>query len=154
MDNQNDGSPRAGVYPGAGRSQISRPHATQAEDDLPAPPDLEALENDYVRVFACKTTFERALVFKGTLEMFARAADDIGAPIVASRLREGAERLTDDDLDDIKNHEILQSLRKMVLNTARRFGKARFAQIAARHAELARVIPKYIADAAVWLTTP
>ena len=30
MDNQNDGSPRAGVYPGAGRSQISRPHATQA----------------------------------------------------------------------------------------------------------------------------
>ena len=31
MDNQNDGSPRAGVYPGAGRSQISRPHATQAQ---------------------------------------------------------------------------------------------------------------------------
>ena len=31
MDNQNDGSPRAGVYPGAGRSQISRPHATQAD---------------------------------------------------------------------------------------------------------------------------
>ena len=30
MDNQNDGSPRAGVYPGAGRSQISRHHATQA----------------------------------------------------------------------------------------------------------------------------
>ena len=33
MDNQNDGSPRAGVYPGAGRSQISRPHATQAPGD-------------------------------------------------------------------------------------------------------------------------
>ena len=34
MDNQNDGSPRAGVYPGAGRSQISRPHATQADDPV------------------------------------------------------------------------------------------------------------------------
>ena len=30
MDDQDDGSPRAGVYPGAGRNQISRPHATQA----------------------------------------------------------------------------------------------------------------------------
>ena len=37
MDNQNDGSPRAGVYPGAGRSQISRPHATQATDMIVAP---------------------------------------------------------------------------------------------------------------------
>ena len=36
MDNQNDGSPRAGVYPGAGRSQISRPHATQAGDEVAA----------------------------------------------------------------------------------------------------------------------
>ena len=34
MDNQNDGSPRAGVYPGAGRSQISRPHATQAQSTI------------------------------------------------------------------------------------------------------------------------
>ena len=52
----------------------------EGEDDLPAPPDLAALENDYVRVFSCVTTFERALVFEETLEMFARAADDIGAP--------------------------------------------------------------------------
>ena len=37
----------------------------EGEDDLPPPPDLEALQNDYVRVFACSTTFERALVFKG-----------------------------------------------------------------------------------------
>lgn len=128
--------------------------ALEGEDDLPAPPNLDVLENDYVRVFACKTTFERALVFKGTLEMFARAADDIGAPIVAQRLREGAECLADDDLDDNEKHEVLQSLRITVLNTAKRFGKARFAQIAARHANLAKVIPKYIADAAVWVTAP
>jgi putative ATP-dependent endonuclease of OLD family len=33
----------------------------EGEDDLPAPPDLKTLENDYVRVFTCSTTFERAL---------------------------------------------------------------------------------------------
>jgi putative ATP-dependent endonuclease of the OLD family len=47
----------------------------EGEDDLPAPPDLSALENAHVRVFACNTTFERAITFEGTLKMFARAAD-------------------------------------------------------------------------------
>ena len=50
MDNQNDGSPRAGVYPGAGRSQISRPHATQAastSEDTPVTiPAADLLAND------------------------------------------------------------------------------------------------------------
>lgn len=126
----------------------------EGEDDLPPPPNLAALENDYVRVFACKTTLERALVFEGTLEMFARAADDIGAPTVAKRLRKGAESLADDELDDDDKGKILADLRKSVLNTAKRFGKARFAQIAARHADQAEVIPKYLADAAKWLTAP
>jgi putative ATP-dependent endonuclease of the OLD family len=49
----------------------------EGEDELPAPPDLEALENDWVQVFTCKTTFERALVFPGTLEMFADAAEEV-----------------------------------------------------------------------------
>ena len=44
----------------------------EGEDHLPPPPNLAALENDYVRIFVCKTTLERALVFEGTLEMFAR----------------------------------------------------------------------------------
>lgn len=126
----------------------------KGEDDLPPPPDLEALENDYVQVFACQTTFERALVFEGTLEMFASAAEDIGAPTVAKRLRKGLEELDDDDLDDSERSKILTPLRKMVLNTAKRFGKARFAQIAARHADKAEVVPKYLADAAKWLREP
>lgn len=125
--------------------------SVEGEDDLPAPPDLAELENDYVKVFACKTTFERALVFQGTLEMFARAADDIGAPGIAKRLREGLEKLEDDELDDDKRNDILKSLRKSVLNTAKRFGKARFAQIAARHVACAETIPKYLANAANWL---
>ena len=119
------------------------------EDDCPAPPDLEAFENERVRVFACKTTFEFELVAEGTLEMFARTADDIGAPRVAKRLRGEAERLKDKKLN--KNTEILMPLREIVLKTAKRFGKARFAQIAARHADEAKSVPKYIAEAVSWL---
>ena len=126
----------------------------EGEDYLPTPPSLKALENEYVRVFTCKTTFERALVSEDTLEMFALAADDIGAPVVARRLRKGAERLANGDIDNNEKTEILTSLRNKILKTAVRFGKARFAQIVARHADQASTIPKYLADAVSWLRTP
>lgn len=125
----------------------------EGEDDLPAPPDLAALENEYVRIFACKTTFERALTIQGTLEMFARAADDIGAPTVAARLRQGLADLASAKTAP-ERQEILEPLRESVLNTAKRFGKARFAQIASRHVAAAAAIPKYIVDAAEWLVAP
>ncbi|MBW7848888.1 MAG: ATP-dependent endonuclease [Rhodospirillales bacterium] len=121
------------------------------EDDIPPPPNLSDLESDYVQVFACKTTFERAVTIEGTLQMLARAADDIGAPIVAGKLREGAEALDDDSLDSAARAAILNPLRKSVLNTAKRFGKARFAQIAARHVDQATDVPKYLTNAAEWL---
>lgn len=126
----------------------------EGEDDLPAPRDLQVLENDYVRVFACKTTLERALTLEGTLEMFAQTAEDIGAPTVAKRLRNGIKNLANDDLDNGERQKILAPLREAVLNTARRFGKARFAQIAARHVDKATSIPKYLGDAVKWLTEP
>lgn len=126
----------------------------EGEDDLPAPPDLQTLENAYVRVFACNTTLERALTRPGTLEMFALAADDIGAPTIAKRLRKGIEDLAGDDLEIEDRRKILNPLRASVLNTAKRFGKSRFAQVAARHADKATTVPKYINDAARWLTEP
>ncbi|MHB8788479.1 MAG: ATP-dependent nuclease [Desulfobulbaceae bacterium] len=120
------------------------------EDDLPPPPELENLENEWVQVFSCKTTFERALVFPGTLEMFARAAEAIGAPIVAGRLREGLHTIQD-GLEGEEAKQLLGTLRKTVLNTAKRFGKARFAQVAARHVKYAETLPKYLRDAVDWL---
>ncbi len=126
----------------------------EGEDDLPAPLDLKELENDYIRVFACKTTLERALTLDGTLEMLSQAADDIGAPTIAKRLRKGIKDLADDGLDIGERQKILAPLRESVLNTAKRFGKARFAQIAARHVDKATRIPKYLADAAKWLIAP
>jgi putative ATP-dependent endonuclease of OLD family len=122
----------------------------EGEDDLPPPPDLEKLKNDWVQVFSCKTTLERALVFPGTLEMFARAAEEIGAPIVAGRLREGLHTIQD-GLEEREEKQLLSSLRKTVLNTAKRFGKARFAQVVARHVACAEALPKYLRDAVGWL---
>jgi putative ATP-dependent endonuclease of the OLD family len=83
--------------------------------------------------------------------MLARTADEIGAPYVAKKLRTGLEALQQDGLTDKKEREILDPLRTAVLNTAKRFGKARFAQIAARHVDQATAIPKYLVDAADWL---
>jgi putative ATP-dependent endonuclease of the OLD family len=121
------------------------------EDELPAPPDLASLENDYVRVFACRTTFERALVVEGTLVMLADAADDIGAPTLAKLLRKGIKELGKNGLNDDQRKVILEPLRDRVLTTAKRFGKARFAQIVARHVEKATSLPKYLSEAAKWL---
>ena len=50
-----------------------------------------------------------------------------------------------------RENQLLNTLRESVLNTAKRFGKARFAQVAARHVECAEVIPKYLGDAVGWL---
>ncbi len=121
----------------------------EGEDDLPEPPNLMDLESDHVKVFACKTTFERAITNEGTLEMFAKAADDIGAPNVAKALRKGTKALAGAKGDE--RDALLKDLRDKVLNTAKRFGKARFAQIAARHVSDATQLPKYLRDAVTWL---
>src|SRR6266436_5283390 len=70
----------------------------EGEDILLERPDLKKLEGDFVKVFSCQTTFERACVFQETLEMFARAADDVGATTVGKRLREGLAKLEKETL--------------------------------------------------------
>jgi len=55
-------------------------------------------------------------------------------------------------LSEKQQREILDPLRASVLNTAKRFGAARFAQIAVRHVDQAGTIPQYLADVSEWLT--
>jgi putative ATP-dependent endonuclease of OLD family len=124
----------------------------EGEDELVERPDLQELEGDFVKVFSCSTTFERACVFTGTLEMFARAADDVGANTVAKKIREGLTKIEKQMLSDDQEQAILNPLRDSILSTTKRFGKARFSQIAARHIDQARTMPKYIYDAAMWLS--
>ncbi|BAB53779.1 ATP-dependent nuclease [Mesorhizobium japonicum] len=121
------------------------------DDELPDPPDLDALENDYVKVFRCPTTFERAITISGTLEMFAKAADEIGAPRVATRLRRGVRALEQEGLTADQRRELLDPLRAAVLSTAKRFGKARFAQLASSYVSDATALPPYIKNAVKWL---
>ncbi|MDY6875903.1 MAG: ATP-dependent endonuclease [Chloroflexota bacterium] len=123
------------------------------EDEPPEPPSLAALAGEFVGVFQCQTTFERALTIPGTLRLLAEAARECGAPRVAQKLLEGCEIFNNNGLDACERRQLLNELRTTVLNTAKRFGKARFAQVASKYADLAEDIPAYIRDAVNWLIT-
>ena len=113
--------------------------------------NLAALEGEFFSAFVGATTFERDLVSKETLPMFVETVRDLGAPQILQRLEEGLEELEDGLLLAEEEETLLNDLRTTVLNTAKRFGKARFAQVAARHADKAAGIPEYIMDAYEWL---
>jgi putative ATP-dependent endonuclease of OLD family len=107
---------------------------------------LQPYENEFVKVYACSTTFERAVAKHGNLAMFSAAARELGASGVAKKLDElgGQGELAKGDRSEARD---------LVLRTALRLGKARFAQVAARHADLAKEMPKYIQDAVNWVLT-
>jgi putative ATP-dependent endonuclease of OLD family len=116
----------------------------EVEEDEDAPPEkenLNALKGPFVEVFLGATTFEREIVLDNNLEMLGKAARAIGAPRVASKIDLAAAVLGIDE-----------GLKKSVLNTAKRFGKARFAQLAAANMpEKGAAVPKYVEDAVNWL---
>ena len=114
-------------------------------------PDLAELNGSFVKVFAGATTFERELVSSDTLPMLVATATDLGAKQTAAKLQDAYDALTDpfDSPDD--EDELLEEMKDLVLKTAKRFGKARFAQVAARHATLCSTMPAYISDAIDWL---
>jgi putative ATP-dependent endonuclease of OLD family len=109
------------------------------DDDQPVRPDLAALENAFVKVFLGDTTFEREITTDGNLAMLEATARALGAPRIAQKLSHARFLGADDELKDA------------VLRTAERFGKGRFAQVAARHATQATELPSYIVDAVEWL---
>ena len=113
--------------------------------------DLAQFANDYLRIFTCETTFERTLAMPGLLEMLEQTCAEIGAPRISQRLadaRTAIELIYGEDESD----QALAGLDMAVLNTAKRFGKARFAQIASKHCATASHIPEYIRNAVEWLT--
>lgn len=125
----------------------------EADQDQPPAMRADALsrfENDYLRVFTCDTTFERTLVMPGLLEMLEGACGEIGAPRIGRRLAE-ARYAVEAIYGEEESAEPLSGLDVAVLNTAKRFGKARFAQIASKHCATARHIPAYIRAAVEWL---
>jgi len=109
---------------------------------------LADLENAYVRVFACDTTFERTLCSAGLLRVLELTSEEINAPKLRGKIQAAAAALANPDT----HANALNSLDTAVLNTAKRFGKARFAQVASKHSEHATDLPDYIRHAVQWLT--
>ena len=121
------------------------------EDSFPAPPDLDSLASEYVGVFRCKTTFERALTKPGLLLCLSSAAKECGATNVAKKLEAGYKKIKSEKLAEKEKKELETDLGNTVLATAKRVGKARFAQVVSKHMDSAEAIPKYIRDAIEWL---
>ncbi|PXW75838.1 putative ATP-dependent endonuclease of OLD family [Ruegeria sp. P4] len=125
--------------------------ASDEFDLLVEKPNLAALEGEFVRVFAGATTFERELVMVETLPMLIEACRQLGAPQITEKLEAGLASLQHGNLGPEIEQQVVEELGTAVLNTAKRFGKGRFAQVAARYAPLCTDFPAYIKDAIDWL---
>lgn len=112
---------------------------------------LMALKSDYVNVFLGATTIERELAVEGTLGMLLEAVKEFGAPVIEKKLMDGWASLALGGLQAHEEEALRIELGQAVLNTAKRFGKARFAQVAARHVAKASSLPPYIQQAYDWL---
>lgn len=113
-------------------------------------PNLNALHGDHVEVFVGATTFERELVCSGTMNMFIEACRTLKARQITAEL-EAARKELDDFIEPDREAALLEECSVKVLNTAKRFGKARFAQVASRYANECTELPAYIKNAIDWL---
>lgn len=124
------------------------PNAAQEEgDDGPAAEreSLNALRGPYIEIFTCLTTFERELTVAGTLSMLVAATREVGAPRTADAL----QRLQQQVARGARPN--LNAAKESVLRTAKKVGKARFAQVVSKHTSLAAAVPQYVRDALDWL---
>lgn len=120
-----------------------------AEDAAVPVPTLQPLENTFVKAFCCPVTFERALTLRGTLPMLIATVEECQYPEILATLQAGLAELNKSGA--AATAATLTTLREKVLNSATRCGKARFAQIASRHAHAAAELPAYIRQAVEWL---
>lgn len=114
-------------------------------------PRLESLKNEFVNVFACKETFEIALTIPGLLPVLEKAAEECGAAKVAKDLKGGFDIIQSGKISPKDMTALISDLGNRVLNTSKRFGKARFAQIASKYVDLAKDLPAYIREAINWI---
>jgi len=118
----------------------------ETEDNLDKGADLQKLANEYVGVFQCQTTFERAITQPGLLSPLAKAATELNLQklnaLLGKKIKERKETGKIPPLEDA---------RELVLKSAKRVGKGRFAQVLSKHVTKATSIPEYIKNAIDWL---
>jgi putative ATP-dependent endonuclease of OLD family len=115
-------------------------------DPTPSRQELDALRGPYVEIFTCVSTFERELTLHGTLAVLEAATSEIGAPRLATTLQQLKESVAEGNQPD------LTAAKDGVLRTAKRFGKARYAQVISKYVNNASAIPDYIRNAVEWLS--
>jgi len=120
----------------------------------PEKPELSELEGPFVKVFLGATTFEREITLANNLDFLAATATELGAPRIAAAL--SAASLADlmGEQTEQEKAAIMVGLANGVLSTAKRFGKARFAQVAARNIKKSCELPPYVTQAIDWLRMP
>jgi len=123
----------------------------RGEDPKVEVPRLEDLNGKMVKVFYCKDTFEKALTIPGLFLVLANACKELGAVKIVKELEETDKLFKNGKIELKDQADILAELGKGVLRTSRRFGKARFAQVASKYVNLAENIPEYIGEAVEWL---
>jgi putative ATP-dependent endonuclease of OLD family len=123
-------------------------------DEPPEKPELSELEGPFVKVFLGATTFEREITSSANFDFLATTATELGAPRIAAAL--SAASLADllGEQTDEQKAVALIGLKNGVLSTAKRFGKARFAQVAARNVASSCELPAHIVRAVEWLRAP
>lgn len=104
--------------------------------------------NEFVKVFKCPVTFERAMTVEGTLPMYLEAMRELDYPQALQEFESGMGELL---FGEANNQEILKPLRQKNLNSAERCGKSRFAQIASKYTNRATALPTYIREAIEWI---
>ncbi len=111
------------------------------DDDVPPPPNIEDLEGDYVKAFLGDSTFEIELTHPDNLPLLIKTVNALGAPKIKAAL----------EAQKLRGGPMPVALKKRILSTAKRFGKARFAQVAARYVDEDCHVPPYIERAIGWL---
>ena len=132
-------------------SDAKRIEISPEEDQPIEHTTLAGIKSNYVEVFQCPQTLERALAIPGLLIMLSRAARELGATRISERLVAAHQKLQGGRITDEEKRTVLEGCRKSVLNTSVRFGKARFAQVASKYITDATEVPEYIDRAVDWL---
>ncbi len=112
-------------------------------EDAPDPArvtELLALQSDTVKVFLGDTTFERELAVSGMVGPLLAAAKEFNATSLIAEAEESQQA-----------GEPTDELAERILATARRVGKARFAQALSKHVGDATAMPEYVKQAVDFL---
>ena len=122
----------------------------QKEDDFLEYYYLDVDGDNYVQVYQCPITFERAITIEGTLKMLLKTIEECGYTNRMNSFIACIKELKVSQ-NETKKNEALSKLRDIVQRSARDASKGRFAQIASKHANLATSVPSYILGAVNWL---